>query len=274
LPARDRCVEGFQWLAQEIRKSQGQALVIHVEQFDGLTDQQLVELFRSARREDYEEIAAQAAELANTILENGGEEAHLAAADVLARLQRQFAEIHRIDYFDCPEGIDVEAQLARFARALEPEPVSDPFVNSANIDAYKDIQWVTRPRPHVDRLACAWLIRRFINPEAIIRYSPQPEPGEVAFDMRDADFGHIGNLCSFETMIRSFNLDVPGIPEMAQIVHEIDLRDARYFRPETVGIDAILKGWSLLDLPDTELEARGVALFSGLFASLTSRAGS
>jgi hypothetical protein len=126
----------------------------------------------------------------------------------------------------------------------------------------------------VDRLACAWLIRRFINPEAIIRYSPQPEPGEVAFDMRDADFGHIGNLCSFETMIRSFNLDVPGIPEMAQIVHEIDLRDARYFRPETVGIDAILKGWSLLDLPDTELEARGVALFSGLFASLTSRAGS
>jgi len=89
--------------------------------------------------------------------------------------------------------------------------------------------------------------------------------------MRDAEFGHSGNLCSFEMMIRAFNLESPGLAAMAEIVHEIDLRDARYLRPETAGIDAILKGWSLLDLPDEELEAQGIALFSGLFESLAAR---
>jgi hypothetical protein len=123
----------------------------------------------------------------------------------------------------------------------------------------------------VDRLACAWLIRRFINPEAIIRYSLQPEPGEISFDMKEADFGHLGQLCTFETMLRAFNLAVPGLSLMAEMVHEIDLRGERYFHPEITGIDAILKGWLLLDLPDAEVEARGLALFDSLFALLSTR---
>ena len=269
LPARDQCVEGFQWLAQEIRKSNGQALVMHVEQFDGLTDQQLVDLFRSARKEDYEEIATQAAALEKAIHEDAEGEVPSQAYDILARLQRQFADVERIDYFDCPEGIGVAAHLARVVRGLAAGPVWDPEVPPSTIDAYKDRRWVTRPQPHVDRMACAWLIRRFINPDAVIRYSQQPEPGEVTFDMRDAEFGHSGNFCSFETMIRAFSLESPGLSAMAEIVHEIDLRDARYLRPEIAGIDAILKGWSLQDLPDAELEARGIALFSGLFESQT-----
>jgi hypothetical protein len=89
--------------------------------------------------------------------------------------------------------------------------------------------------------------------------------------MRDAEFGHHGNLCTFETMIRAFNLESTGLSAMAEIVHEVDLRDARYLRPETAGIDAILKGWSLLNLSNAELEARGIALFSGLFESLAAR---
>jgi hypothetical protein len=271
LPARGECVEGFQWLAQEIRKSHGQALVMHVEQFDGLTDQQLINLFRSARQEDYGDIASQAAELEKILAEDVDRERHTQAYDILAKLQRQYTDITRIDYFDCPEGNAVEAQLARIARALAPHPVSDYGVPPATIAAYKDRRWVTRPQPHVDRMACAWLIRRFINPDAIIRYSQQPEPGEVTFDMRDAEFGHHGNLCTFETMIRAFNLESTGLSAMAEIVHEVDLRDARYLRPETAGIDAILKGWSLLNLSNAELEARGIALFSGLFESLAAR---
>ncbi len=97
LPARDQCVEGFQWLAQEIRKSNGQALVIHVEQFDGLTDQQLVDLFRSARKEDYEEIETQAAALEKAIHEDAEGEVPSQTYDILARLQRQLADVDRID---------------------------------------------------------------------------------------------------------------------------------------------------------------------------------
>jgi hypothetical protein len=127
---------------------------------------------------------------------------------------------------------------------------------------------VTRPRPHVDRLACIWLIRRFINPTAAIRYSLTPEPDEVAFDMRDGEFGHRGNLCTFETMVATFALEEPSLHTMGEIVHEIDLRDGRYTRPETAGVDAVLKGWLLASFSDAALEAHGVALFEGLYTAL------
>jgi hypothetical protein len=119
----------------------------------------------------------------------------------------------------------------------------------------------------VDRLACAWLIRRFINPGAQIRYASTPEPEEVAFDMRGAPFGHRGNLCTFETMLKAFGLDDPGLRAIAEIVHEIDLRDGRYPRPEVPGVDAILKGW--VTYTDAEREAPGIALFDGLHAALS-----
>ena len=126
---------------------------------------------------------------------------------------------------------------------------------------------MTRPNPHVDRLACAWLIRRFINPRAQIRYSDAPQPDEVAFDMSRGPFGHQGNLCTFETMTRAFGLDDPGLRAIAEIVHEIDLRDGRYTRPEVAGIDAVLRGW--LTRSDAEREAHGIALFDGLHVALS-----
>jgi hypothetical protein len=120
----------------------------------------------------------------------------------------------------------------------------------------------------VDRLACAWLIRRFLNPQAMIRYAPNPLPDEIAFDMPDARFGHHGNLCTFETMLRAFGFDDPALHAVAEVVHEIDLRDGVYTRLETTGIDAVLRGWLRLDLPDADREARGCALFDGLYAAL------
>ena len=147
------------------------------------------------------------------------------------------------------------------AAAIDVSPVS--------IAAYRDKRWVTRPHPHVDRLACIWLIRRFINPTAVIRYALTAEPGEVAFDMREGEFRHRGNLCSFETMVLAFDLNSPSLRAIGEIVHEIDLRDGCYARPETAGVDAILKGWLLARLSDTEREAHGVALFEGLYAAFS-----
>jgi hypothetical protein len=142
-------------------------------------------------------------------------------------------------------------------------------VSPAAIKVYRDKRWVTRPRPHVDRLACIWLIRQFIDPNAVIRYSLTRDPDEVAFDMREGEFGHRGNLCTFETMVAAFGLDELRLHAIGEIVHEIDLRDGRYAHPETAGVDAILKGWLLARLSDAELEAYGVALFEGLYAALS-----
>ncbi len=254
-------MEGFQWLAQEVQQAKGEALVIHVEQFEGLSDSQVIELFRAVRQDEYAELEAQAEELEKKLhLESEKQ----SLREAIAKLRKRHSEILRIDFFDCPEGIQAATRISRLEQALSgsSQPVSTGTVTIAE---YQNRRWVTRPRPFVDRIACAWFIRRFVNPDAVIRYSSKPEPDEVAFDMKDAEFGHQGNLCSLETMVARFGLDKPGVRAIAEIVHELDLRDGIYARPEAAGVEAVLRGWLLAGLLDTELESRGIALFEGLY---------
>jgi hypothetical protein len=267
LPDREECLEAFQWLAQEIRQAKGEAQVMRVERFEGLTDEQLADLFCTVRTEDYRQIGVQAAQLEETLKKAKSKDTSQARAE-LAKLRRQYADVARVDYFECSEGRRVELRLAAIEQLLSPPMTRAKDVPSATTAEYRDKRWVTRPRPYVDRLACAWLIRRFINPEAIIRYSEQPRRDEIAFDIEQGQFGHQGNLCTFETMRLAFGFDDPALRAIAEIVHEIDLQDGRYTRPETVGIDAVLEGWWKAGLSDAELETRGLTLFDALYSKL------
>jgi hypothetical protein len=271
LPAQDDCVEAFQWLAQEVKQAKGEALVMRVERFEGLEDPQLMALFREARGVEYADIEAEAERLEKRLGARMKAEDRSRLREALDKLRKRYADIARVDFFEAPEGTSVAARLARLETALSPREAAAVSVSPAAIEAYRDRRWVTRPRPHVDRLACIWLIRRFIDPHAVVRYSLTPDPDEVAFDMREGEFGHRGNLCTFETMLSAFGLDEPGLRSMAEIVHEIDLRDGRYAHPETTGVDAILRGWLLARLSDAELEAHGPALFEGLYSALSRR---
>jgi hypothetical protein len=267
LPAREEDLEAFQWLAEEVQQAKGEAVVMRVEQFEGLADTDLIERFRRARADDYMALETQASALEERLRAQLKSEERSRLRDRLERLRRQHAEIARIDFFDAPEGSLVAAHLARIAQALAAGEVSATSVAPAALETYRDRRWVTRPRPHVDRLACIWLIRRFINPAAVIRYATMPEADEVAFDMRQGTFSHRGNLCTFETMVAAFGLAESSLHLMGEIVHEIDLRDGRYVHPETAVIDAVLKGWLLMGFSDQDLEAHGVALFEGLYAA-------
>jgi hypothetical protein len=271
LPAREECLEAFQWLAEEVRHAKGDALVMQVEQFDGLSDAELMERFRQARAEDYAALDAQAAELETHLRAELTREERSRLREMLERVRRQHAEVVRIDFFDAPEGGLLASRLGRMAQALSAGEGAAAPAAPAAIETYRETRWVTRPRPHVDRLSCIWLIRRFINPQAVVRYSPTPEPGEVGFDMPHGEFTHRGYLCTFETMVSAFGLEDPSLQPMGEIIHEIDLRDGRYVHPEIAGIDAVLKGWLLARLSDLELEAHGVALFEGLYADLSRR---
>ena len=269
LPDREECLEAFQWLAQEIRTSNGEAMIMRVTQIEGLTDQQVIAMFHSARVEDYHHIETHAGDLTKSLAD--GKKIDIAQVrDTLNRLRRQYADILRIDYFECPEGKRVASLLDSIERSLSPSASESTSVSHADIAQYRESRWVTRPHPHVDRMACAWLIRRFINPGAVIRYSNSPEPDEVAFDMNQDEFGHRGNLCTFETMILSFKLENPGLKPIAEIVHEIDLHDDRYVWPEISGIERLLDGWSTSDLSDSELEEKGISLFEGLYRAFSS----
>jgi hypothetical protein len=264
LPARDICVEAFQWLAQEIRQAEGEALLMRVDQFDGLSDAHVIARFQEARNKDFADLEPQVAALEQALTTRSEADDYAQHYDALDRLRRRYADIERVDYFDCPDGASVAARLARIAQTLAGS-LMPPSIASAAVTDYRGRRWVTRPHPHVDRLACAWLIRRFIDPDATIRYADMPEPGEVAFDMPDVAFGHQGERCSFETILEAFGLDDPGLRALAEIVHEIDLRDGRYVRPEIAGVEAILNGWRLAEQPDSVLESQGMALFEGLY---------
>jgi hypothetical protein len=269
LPAREECLEAFQWLAEEVRHAKGEALVMQVEQFDGLSDADLTERFRRARAEDYAALDAQATALEARLRAELTREERSRLREMLERLRRQHSEVARIDFFDTPEGGVLASRFGRMAQALSAGEGSATPTAPAALETYRNMRWVTRPRPHVDRLSCIWLIRRFINPQATVRYSPAPEPGEVGFDMPQGEFTHRGHLCTFETMVRALGLEDPSLRPMGEIIHEIDLRDGRYVHPETAGIDAVLRGWLLARLSDLELEAHGVALFEGLYADLS-----
>jgi hypothetical protein len=269
LPDREECIEAFQWLSQEVQQAKGEALVMQVEQFSGLTDQDMIELFRQARSEDYQEIGIKAIELEAAVNAASDSEERSSLLDTLAKLQKQHSDVARVDFFDCADGPRVMTQLNRIAQTFAPRQAVTTEISHAAIAAYQNKRWVTRPRPFIDRLACAWFIRRFINPDAVIRYSAHPEPDEVGFDLKDCEFGHQGNLCSFETMMAKFDLDQPGLRTIAEIVHELDLRDSLYVHPETTGIETVMRGWLLEGLSDAELEAWGIRLFDGLYTALS-----
>ncbi len=227
LPDGDEAREAFAWLAQEIRDGGGQALVLEVDRLEESERARVVEAFRSARDEDYRKI-----------IDEAGQKPDRAKVE---KLRRRFDEISRLDWFAASEGPRAAAALARLEEKPEPE------LPPVDLDRYKGRTWVTRPRPHVDRLASARLIRRFVDPEATIRYG-EPREREVSFDMPGAEFGHTGkysaNLCTFETILAAFRLEDPALRALAAIVHEIDLRDGLSSPAEAAGIDGILRaGW-------------------------------
>jgi len=271
LPDRDECVEAFQWLAQEVQQAKGEALVMRVERFEGLTDPQIIELFRDSCRQKYSEITSEAAQVEKDLRDVKKSKNNSKTLENLERLRKRYAEVAQADCFESPEGAALAAKLRGIQQALRQGTSPAPTVSPVKLSDYQDKRWVTRPRPHVDRLACAWLIRRFIDPKAEIRYSTEPEPDEVTFDMRGAEFGHQGDRCTFETMLSAFNLNDPALNLVAEIVHDIDLRDGRYARPEAEGIDIVLKGWLLAGLSDSELESQGIALFDGLYTAFSRR---
>jgi hypothetical protein len=131
--------------------------------------------------------------------------------------------------------------------------------------------WATRPRCHVDRTACAWLIRRFIDPEPTFVFVEEAEelpPGAIGFDMRGVDLGHRDGGCSFESFLDRYELRDQRLEDIARIVHEADIADGAFHAPEAAGLEAIISGLARLSGGDEELLVRAMAVFDALFANV------
>jgi len=128
----------------------------------------------------------------------------------------------------------------------------------------------TRPRPEIDRVGSAWLIRRFIDPEATFVFSKDAGdyPEAIPYDMNDVEFTHHGEDCTFETLVKRFKLTDKRLETISEMIHDADLEDDKFQRAECVGIDLMLKGFALMGLVDAEILSRGFEAFDALYAAL------
>lgn len=252
LPNTTDNLERFEWLSTEIRKHKGQASVAQVRSFDDLPDERLIHLFTRERNKDYEKLLRQ--------LKARRTEQQLSA------LRRKLLEISAIDFFDSPLRHKVEGAIA----ALQ-EQQSGKGGKNMKGRRHSNRTWITRHRPGIDRCASAWLIQRFIDPKARFAFGNKPEdqPDAIPFDMYgESGFGHRGDHCSFETLCAEFSLRNPRLKDIAEIVHDADLHDEKFGRPEGAAIDRVLKGWARQQLSDNDLIRRGMELFEGLYEGL------
>ena len=129
--------------------------------------------------------------------------------------------------------------------------------------------WVTRENVFVDRIASAWLIRRFIDPQATFRFVSargyRPQTGELRFDMFEAEFTHEGDKCTFEVLLERGALKDPALRAIAEIIHDIDLKDDKFGRTEVAGIRTLVEGISVATEDDSERIARGTEVFNSLY---------
>ncbi len=273
LPSGDEALEDFQWVVREVTAGGGSASVLEARLVDGLTDADVEQLFRDARDVDYAALARDGAALAARIEQRSveGERAHQIE---LTRLLRRLQEISGVDFFEASGRQAASAMLASLRAQLTEKDSSEPTAPAPEAD-YRARCWVTRRGVHVDRIASAWLIRRFIDPEARFRFVDArgytPAPGELRFDMFEAEFTHEGDKCTFEVLCSRFSLEQPGLGLLAQLIHDIDVKDDKFGRPETAGLAAQIAGLALVHRDDDARLEAGAALMDQLLAYLAKK---
>jgi hypothetical protein len=267
LPDSPDRYEQFQWLAQEIQRDGGEATLLRVDRIENMQEPDVVRLFQEARNHDY----AALAERYRKLLKGRGPR----LTEELARLAREMARITEIDFFEAPGRREVE----RAREAVEERTASGrgrPAGTAPPLDlaALKGRRWVTRPRPHVDRIASAWLIKRFVDPAAEFVFAPPDQiPADaIPFDMAGVEFGHHGEDCTFETLLRRTGLRDRKLAVLAEIIHEADIKDQKFAREEARGIDLALRALLSAIKDDHEALAQGMTLFDGLYSTVGERA--
>ena len=270
LPDRNDCLEDLQWIAQEAVAGGGEACVCRVEFIDGVSPAELKARFQAATDERLKEhkvlLAQRLADVRRRKTASHG-------ADLL-RIQRQLDEALRTDFFASDVGTEVRTLMTAIRSAIARSArKSQPPARSAS--SLKGRVWVTRRDPHIDRLATAWLIRRFVDPAARFRFVDRSggptRAAERSFDMTGADFTHEGERCSFETMCARLGLTDPALGELAEIVHDLDLKDNKFGRADAAGVQRLVDGLSASHPDSGTRTIAALPLFDALFASFGGR---
>ncbi len=276
--ARER-LEDFQWLCQQIRDSGGEASLFAATATDGGEDRILENLFNEARESEYEGLIAPLLALSKRV-KVAGEEAGFpedqwkSLSKELAGCEKTFSEIQRIDFFGSARQRKVKTMIDQLRTGIGSGTgarAAVPPLKRHDPRTFRGKTWATREHIHIDRLCSAWLIRKFIDPRATFVFAPESKlPKQaVPFDVFGVEFSHHGEDCTFETLLKSFRIRDKGLTALAQIVHDIDMKDGKFGRAEAAGLDAVVRSLSDTLNDDHEVLKAGSTILDGLYKRLS-----
>lgn len=276
LPNSPESREDFEWVKNEIIGSGGQAMVFIARAPDQATEDEIVEAFRAARTPDYVALAADASRLLHLANSKGANRRRRELTQGARRLRERFDELVRLDFFGAPARDDVARLLARIEDSTGRRRIMPSASRTAAKAAdYRGRVWLTRPHPGVDRMSSAWLIRRFIDPEARFVFGDvQTVPDAIPFDTFEAEFGHHGAHCTFETLCDRFAITDPSVLYLGRIVHDLDLKQTTYGEADTATVGRLVEGLRRSGHDDDALLRMGADLFEALYQSLARESGS
>jgi hypothetical protein len=273
LPMSEEAQEDFEWLLREIEEGGGEAFLCEARLIDGLSDQEIRALFDRARDADYAQVSKDARLMTKSLRPKAKTSALADARAQVARLRKRLAEIVAIDFFGAIGRETAEGAI----RTLEARLNEDADVRGKDTaqsaarppEALRNRTWVTREGVYVDRIASAWLIRRFIDPEARFKFVSgkgyRAKEGELRFDMFEAEFTHEGDKCTFEVLLDRGGLKDGALRAIAEIIHDIDLKDGKFGRTEVAGIRTLMEGIGAATQDDAQRLARGAEVFNDLY---------
>jgi hypothetical protein len=268
LPRSDQSSEDFHWIAREIIESGGDASVCEATFVEGITTKDLIALFQEARDADYADLKKEIKEVVNEqrAAESTGDAWASGFASRVSRLRERLTEIQAIDFFPSPSGKQAESAITELESRIRQAPLRKGQHQSGS---YSSRTWVTRTGVHVDRIASAWLIRRFIDSQARFKFVSakgyRPEAGELRFDMFDAEFTHEGNLCTFEVLMERLSITDRSLRRLAEVVHDIDLKESRFGHPETPGLALVVNAICSKHKEDAARIERATILLDDLY---------
>ena len=272
LPDNGQAYEDLHWIVKEISEGGGTASLSRTVFLEGISSGQIESLFQAARNDEYGKIIRETQSFIKDTtvqLEHSGSIV-LKKKRELSRIQNRFNEITAIDFFNA-SGRVVAENILMECDALLRETKHNLTPATKDFSKMQDRTWVTRTGIYVDRIASAWLIRRFIDPRGQLKFVEdekyKPGPDELRFDMFEGEFSHVGDNCTFEVLVDTFGLDSKPITAIAEIVHNIDLKDKKYSRPEMVGIQAVFSGMAARCSSDEDRLERGFMILDELYAS-------
>ena len=273
MPATEEALEDFEWTLREVRDAGGEGLILDARTVQGFTDEEIIAIFDAAREEQYREVAEEIRTFSARFDRKRDPPSAEESAAQHAKFHGRINAIEAIDFFQANGREQARALL----RNLEPDGISLDTLGAAHameselLTSLKGRTWVTRANVHVDRMASAWLIRRWVDPNAKFKWVTErhyrPMPDEIRFDMYQAEFTHQGDQCTFEVLVSKLDAKDAALSAIAEIIHDLDLKDQKFARKETAGVQQVLAGIVAGQSADDARIVRAAYLFDDLYHS-------